>query len=85
MHKVVVAGAGKIGSLITTLFLESGDYAVTLIDTNLEGHDAKRLPQCDKLKKVVVDVTDEKQLADFLRQHPHDAIVSSLPFYCNPL
>ncbi len=85
MHKIIVAGAGKIGSLISALFLESSDYQVTMLDADFSGHDVQRLQESAVLRKVVVDATDEKKLSDFLRENPHDAIVSSLPFYCNPL
>lgn len=85
MHKIVVAGAGKIGSLISALFLESGDYQVTVLDTNFSGHDVRRLGETALLRKVVLDVSDEKSLSTFLRDNPHEAIVSSLPFYCNPI
>lgn len=84
MHKIIVAGAGKIGALISTLFLDSGDYQVSLLDTDFSGHDARRLEESSLLHKVVVDVSDEKKLNEFLRDNPHEAIVSSLPFYCNP-
>jgi saccharopine dehydrogenase-like NADP-dependent oxidoreductase len=83
MHKIIVAGAGKIGSLISTLFLDSGDYQVTLLDTDFSGHDVRRLQESAVLRKVVVDVSDGKSLDTFLRDNPHDVIVSSLPFYCN--
>ncbi|MCD6045641.1 MAG: lysDH [Gammaproteobacteria bacterium] len=85
MHKIIVAGAGKIGSLISTIFLDSGDYQITLLDTNFSGHDVCRLQETALLRKVVIDVTDETSLDAFLRNHSHDAIVSSLPFYCNPV
>ena len=84
MHKIIVAGAGKIGSLISTLLLDSGDYQVTLLDTDFSGHDVRRLQESAVLHKVIVDVSDEKSLDAFLRDNQHDVIVSSLPFYCNP-
>ena len=34
MHKVLILGAGKIGSLISGLLAESGDYDVTLADVS---------------------------------------------------
>lgn len=83
MQKIIVAGAGKIGSLISTLLLESNDYHVTLLDTNFSGQDVERLAETPLLRKAVVDVSDEKSLNAFLRDNPHDAIISSLPFYCN--
>lgn len=84
MQKIIVAGAGKIGSLISTLFLQSGDYQVTLLDTDFSGHDVRRLEETALLHKAVVDVNNEESLSTFLRDNPQEAIVSSLPFYCNP-
>lgn len=84
MHKVIVAGAGKIGALISALLLDSGDYQLTLLDTDFSGHDARRLQESSLLQKVIVDAGDERKLSAFLKENPHDAIVSSLPFYCNP-
>ncbi len=84
MHKIIVAGAGKIGSLISTLFLDSGDYEVTLLDTDFSGHDVRRLEETALLRKVIVDASNEENLSAFLGNNPHEVIVSSLPFYCNP-
>ena len=36
MHRVLVLGAGKIGSLVACLFSESGDYEVSLGDISLD-------------------------------------------------
>ena len=41
MHRVLVLGAGKIGSLVACLLSESGDYEVSLGDISLEA--SKRL------------------------------------------
>ncbi|MBY0378536.1 MAG: saccharopine dehydrogenase family protein, partial [Gammaproteobacteria bacterium] len=63
MHKIIVAGAGKIGALISTLLLDSGDYEVTLLDTDFSGHDARRLEESSLLRKAVVDVSDKEKLS----------------------
>ncbi len=85
MHQVIVAGAGKIGSLITALLLETGDYQVTLLDSVFSGNDSKRLQESQHLKKQILDVQNEKDLMAFLKANSHQAVISSLPFYCNPL
>ena len=36
MHRVLVLGAGKIGSLVACLLSESGDYEVSLGDISLD-------------------------------------------------
>lgn len=43
MHHVLIAGAGKIGSLIACLLVESGDYQVYLADKHFDGVDIFRL------------------------------------------
>ena len=84
MHKVLILGAGKIGALISGLLAESGDYRVHVADVNPAAArsvvDAHGLPN---LEAHAFDARDPDALAAHLRQHPVDAIISSLPFYCN--
>lgn len=84
MHKVLILGAGKIGTLISGLLAESGSYEVHLGDVSAEQaqsvSNAHNLP---KLKPFRVDAADAAALAAHLKAHPVDAIISSLPFYCN--
>jgi saccharopine dehydrogenase-like NADP-dependent oxidoreductase len=84
VHKVLVLGAGKIGSLISGLLAESGDYEVHLADVDatvargvVEAHDL------DRLHAHGLDARDGAALAAHLSRHPVDAVVSSLPYYCN--
>jgi saccharopine dehydrogenase-like NADP-dependent oxidoreductase len=84
MHKVLVLGAGKIGSLICGLFAGSGDYEVHVADVDervaravVEAHDV------DGLHAHGFDASDAAALAAHLKAHPVEAVVSSLPFYCN--
>jgi saccharopine dehydrogenase-like NADP-dependent oxidoreductase len=85
MHRVLVLGAGKIGALIAGLLGESGGYAVALADVNagVAGSVVKAhgLP---KLSAFQLDATDAAALRAHLAAHPVDAVVSSLPYYCNP-
>lgn len=84
MHRVLIAGAGKIGSLIAALLAHSNDYQVTLADIEIETSQAKRLStNTPYLKLVQLDAQNTVALAEFLRHHPFDTIVSSLPYFCN--
>ena len=84
MHKVLILGAGKIGSLISGLLAETGEYEVHVADVNVDVAravvDAHRL---DNLLAHGFDARDTKALAAHLQAHPVDAVVSSLPYYCN--
>lgn len=84
MHKVLILGAGKIGSLISGLLAETGDYVVHVADVNEQVAravvDAHRL---DNLHAHGFDAGDPQALQAQLQAHPVDAVISSLPYYCN--
>ena len=85
-HNVLVLGVGKIGSLITCLLSESNDYLVHLGNLNINA--AETLVSALKLKNVVtskVDAQNSTDLDKLFSQHTFDAVISSLPYYCNPL
>jgi len=84
MHRVLVLGAGKIGALISGLLAESGSYRVQLGD--LDGGAAEavvRAHGAGQLTACALDATDGDALARHLAAHPVDAVISSLPYYCN--
>jgi saccharopine dehydrogenase-like NADP-dependent oxidoreductase len=84
MHKVLILGAGKIGSLISGLLAESGDYEVHVADVNAELVRAVvAAHRLDNLHAHGFDAGNSAALAAHLRAHPVDAVISSLPFYCN--
>lgn len=85
MHNILIAGAGKIGSLIACLLSESGDYQICLADKHFNGGDITRLRQrLPQLKTAEVDVQNQEALTKVIREHSIQAIISSLPYYCNP-
>jgi len=85
MHKVLVLGAGKIGALISGLLAESGDYQVGLVDVSGETvRGVAKAHGLDSITPIEADASNPAELREILRRHPSDAIVSSLPFYCNP-
>jgi saccharopine dehydrogenase-like NADP-dependent oxidoreductase len=84
MHRVLVLGAGKIGTLISGLLAESGSYEVHLGDVGdgvaqavVEAHGLPRM------KAHQVDASSAASLDAQLSKHPVDAVISSLPYYCN--
>ena len=83
MHKVLVIGAGKIGSLISFLLANSNDYFVYLADIQPTNPFEKRLEKLKNVKYVQLDANDTAGFAAFIKEHPVEAVISSLPFYCN--
>jgi saccharopine dehydrogenase-like NADP-dependent oxidoreductase len=85
MHRVLVLGAGKIGALISGLLADAGNYQVQLADVNAEAARAVvRAHGKRTLTAHAVDASDAATLARHVAEHPADAVISSLPFYCNP-
>lgn len=85
MYNVLIAGAGKIGSLIACMLMETGDYNVFLGDVNFSGADVKRLlASVPGITTVELDVKNEEQTANFLQQKGIVAVISSLPYFLNP-
>ncbi len=84
MHRVLVIGAGKIGSLIATLLSQSNDYQIYLSDVNIETPTLQRLfSKAPHLELVKLDAQNSQMISEFLRKNPVDTIISSLPYYCN--
>lgn len=86
MQRVLVLGAGKIGSLIACLLCDSGDYEVILSDRRADEPD--RVRQTHGLKNLRIaplDAAKRSELHAFLTNNKVDAVISALPYYCNPL
>ncbi len=85
MHRVLVLGAGKIGALISGLLADAGNYQVQLADVNADAAGAvARAHGKRTLTAHGVDASDVAALAQHVKDNPCDAVISSLPFYCNP-
>ncbi len=85
MHKVLILGAGKIGALISGLLAESGDYDVTLGDVDASAAEAVVKAHGSRhLRAVALDAGDAKALDRHFTSHKPHAVISSLPYYCNP-
>jgi len=85
MHRVLILGAGKIGALISGVLAEAGGYEVQLADVN--GEAARAVARAHGKRNVVahaVDAADPAALAKHVADHRCDAVISSLPYFCNP-
>jgi saccharopine dehydrogenase-like NADP-dependent oxidoreductase len=85
MHRVLVLGAGKIGSLIACLLAQRGTYEVHLGDMTLDA--PKGLVEALRLEGVtpcILDARHPDAVSAYLSAHPVDAILSCLPYFCNP-
>jgi saccharopine dehydrogenase-like NADP-dependent oxidoreductase len=84
MHRVLILGAGKIGALISGLLAESGSYQVQLGDVDAAAADAvAKAHSSPQLTSHGLDATQVPALSAHLAAHPVDAVISSLPYYCN--
>jgi saccharopine dehydrogenase-like NADP-dependent oxidoreductase len=83
MKKVLMLGAGKVGSLIACFLSETGDYQVHVGDSDAEV--IKRVEElaCANLTVQTLDATSRPALEHFLESHTVDAVFSCLPYYCN--
>jgi saccharopine dehydrogenase-like NADP-dependent oxidoreductase len=85
MHRVLILGAGKIGALISGLLADTDDYQVDLGDVSLDAARAvARAHGRRRLTAHALDAADTEALARHLDEHRYEAVISSLPFYCNP-
>ncbi len=85
-RKVLILGAGRVGSLVTCLLSTSGDYELDLASRRPET--AKTLIAKLQLGNVTahgVDACDADALAGLMGNKQFDAVVSALPYHLNPL
>lgn len=84
MQNVLILGSGKIGALISGLLAESGSYQVQLADVDAAAAEAvAKAHASPNLQAFTVDAGESDALAAHVAKHPADAVISSLPFYCN--
>ncbi len=77
MTQIALVGGGKIGEMICSLLLDSGDYDVSLIDTSQKQLD--KIPDRPRLSKCCLDVSDVAALSRTLAGH--FAVLSACPYY----
>lgn len=82
MKKVLIAGGGKIGSLIGCLLSASGDYAVHIADVDTTGPDLARvLAIMPEISTVELDLTQQRAIKTYIKKHGIVAVIVCLPYY----
>lgn len=85
MQNILIVGAGKIGTLIAFLLSNSNDYHVYLADINVRNRsELDQLKTKSKnLEIVQLDAQNSAEMGNFLKKNKMQAIISSLPYFCN--
>lgn len=83
-RRVLVLGAGKIGSLISCLLTDSGDYIVHLVDNNKDSLiNFEGINKLNALQAHHLDTSKPEILSDLVKKYKIQAIISALPYHCN--
>lgn len=85
MVKIIIFGAGKIGVTLAHI-LSQFHYQLILVDEKLEParhHFGELLPKQIELRQL--DINDEEGLEKLVKDFKAAAVISSLPYFCNPL
>jgi len=80
MKNILIAGAGRIGTLIACLLAETNQYQIYLADIKFDSEFIAKLKNINILQ---VNVQDHTAIADIIHRYDIQAIISCLPFYCN--
>ncbi len=83
MKRILMLGAGKVGSLIACLLSETGDYQLHVGDSSDEALKHIEALGCANVAIHRIDAQNRDELAQFLKSHTMDAVISCLPYYCN--
>ncbi len=84
MNRILVLGAGKIGSLIAGLLAEVGDYEVHLADSRSGVADeVAQAHGSPRIRPLVLDATRREELVRYATGEHIAALVSGLPYYAN--
>jgi saccharopine dehydrogenase-like NADP-dependent oxidoreductase len=81
MKKIVIVGAGKIGSMIAEMLAGCGDYAVTVIDRSAA--QLERLETAAPIERTVADIADGAHLRQILAGQ--FAVLSAAPYHATRL
>ncbi len=82
MHKIMIAGAGKIGSMIACLLADSKDYEIHWVDVDFNGVDASRLLNVlPDIKTIHLTISELDQVQDYIKQNAITALISCLPYF----
>jgi saccharopine dehydrogenase-like NADP-dependent oxidoreductase len=81
--KLILLGAGKIGEAIVNLLSSSGDYALTVVDHDLQRLQYVKQAEYSRVETVHADITEPQVLAELIAGH--DATLSACPYFLTPI
>jgi len=81
MKRVLIIGAGKVGSLMAGLLADSQHYDVFVADID-DPADRLKLP-VSNIHTLTLDVRDQAQLSQAYENIKPEAVISCLPYYVN--
>lgn len=82
MNRILIAGAGHIGSTVGHLLAKTGEYEIILADQTLQTIHPE-LKSMDNIHLEVLDLMDEKSVTNLIKSKKIEAILSCLPYFCN--
>jgi saccharopine dehydrogenase-like NADP-dependent oxidoreductase len=80
MYDVMIAGAGKIGSLIAHQLAKTGTYEVYVVDKEIVQLNHTAAPH---IHYKQLDLADKTAATYFLEANRMQAVISCLPYHCN--
>jgi saccharopine dehydrogenase-like NADP-dependent oxidoreductase len=83
MKRILMLGAGKVGSLIACLLSETGDYQLYVGDSDEDAIRRVEALGCANLTVHKIDAMSRDAIERFLESHRVEAVISCLPYYCS--
>lgn len=82
--RIAVVGAGKIGAAVARMLAATGRFRVSLLDMDQSAiYRARRGHRGKCISPVAIDFREPGAFGRYLENHPHEAVVSCLPFFRN--
>lgn len=85
MQRILVLGAGKIGSLIAGLLADTGQFDVLIADNDPAAAEAAATGHWPRaVRHDALDAMDSDAVARYLQQRGCQAVICCLPYFANP-
>lgn len=82
MHKVLLFGAGRIGTAVASLLSSTGDYDIYMADIAFLPNVVQFAATMANVELMQLDV-NHPSAREHIRKHNIETVISCLPYYCN--